>query len=76
MGYHNPVLLKESVDGLEIEAEGIYVDVTFGGGGHSREILKRLGKEGRLYAFDQDEEAFQNVIQDDRFELIKGNLNT
>ena len=74
MGYHNPVLLKESVDGLEIEAEGIYVDVTFGGGGHSREILKRLGKEGRLYAFDQDEEAFQNVIQDDRFELIKGNF--
>ncbi len=74
MGYHNPVLLKESVDGLEIEAKGVYVDVTFGGGGHSREILKRLGKEGRLYAFDQDEEAFQNVIQDDRFELIKGNF--
>jgi len=74
MDYHNPVLLKQSVDGLEIDPNGIYVDVTFGGGGHSKEILKRLGDEGRLYAFDQDEEAFQNKIEDDRFELIHGNF--
>jgi len=74
MDYHNPVLLKESVDGLEIDPKGIYVDVTFGGGGHSREILKRLDKEGRLYAFDQDEEAFSNKIEDNRFELIHGNF--
>jgi len=74
MVYHNPVLLNESVDGLEIDPKGIYVDVTFGGGGHSREILKRLDNEGRLYAFDQDEEAFQNTIEDDRFELIHGNF--
>ena len=51
--YHNPVLLKESVDGLDIKEGGIYVDVTFGGGGHSKEILKRLGAEGKLFAFDQ-----------------------
>ncbi|MFK5890183.1 MAG: 16S rRNA (cytosine(1402)-N(4))-methyltransferase RsmH [Flavobacteriaceae bacterium] len=74
MDYHNPVLLKQSVDGLEIDPNGIYVDVTFGGGGHSKEILKRLGDEGRLYAFDQDEEAFQNKIEDNRFELIHGNF--
>lgn len=74
MDYHNPVLLKQSVDGLEIDPKGIYVDVTFGGGGHSKEILKRLSKEGRLYAFDQDEEAFQNKIEDNRFELIHGNF--
>ena len=74
MDYHNPVLLKQSVDGLEIDPNGIYVDVTFGGGGHSKEILKRLGDEGRLYAFDQDEEAFQNKIKDNRFELIHGNF--
>ncbi|KKN40679.1 hypothetical protein LCGC14_0731080, partial [marine sediment metagenome] len=55
--YHNPVLLKESVDGLNIRKDGTYVDVTFGGGGHSREILKRLGTEGRLLAFDQDEDV-------------------
>ncbi len=54
MNYHNPVLLKESVDALAIKPDGVYVDVTFGGGGHSREILSRLGDEGRLYAFDQD----------------------
>ena len=57
MKYHNPVLLSESVDGLAIQKDGIYVDVTFGGGGHSREILKRLGPHGRLVAFDQDEDA-------------------
>lgn len=73
MTYHNPVLLKESVDGLAIKPNGIYVDVTFGGGGHSREILKRLGEKGRLLAFDQDEEAVQNTIADDRFTLINEN---
>jgi|TARA_R110002033_G_scaffold747_11_gene6624 16S rRNA (cytosine1402-N4)-methyltransferase len=74
MEYHNPVLLKESVDGLAIKADGIYVDVTFGGGGHSREILSRLGPEGRLFAFDQDEDALANALQDDRFVLINENF--
>ena len=70
MEYHNPVLLKESVDGLNIKPDGIYVDVTFGGGGHSREILSRLGPEGKLFAFDQDEDAQANSIDDERFKLI------
>jgi 16S rRNA (cytosine1402-N4)-methyltransferase len=74
MSYHNPVLLQSSVDGLAVDAEGVYVDVTFGGGGHSREILKRLGKAGRLFAFDQDEEAIANEIDDDRFTLINENF--
>lgn len=74
MEYHNPVLLKESVDGLDIKTDGIYVDVTFGGGGHSREILSRLGPKGRLYAFDQDEDAIANSIDDDRFVLINENF--
>lgn len=72
--YHNPVLLKESVDGLNIRKDGTYVDVTFGGGGHSREILKRLGTEGRLLAFDQDEDALENSIDDQRFTLINENF--
>jgi len=72
--YHNPVLLKESVDGLKIKEDGIYVDVTFGGGGHSSEILKRLGPNGRLFAFDQDEDALKNIIDDDRFTLINENF--
>ena len=72
--YHRPVLLRESVDGLDIKDDGIYVDVTFGGGGHSREILKRLGKQGRLIAFDQDEDALTNAIEDDRFQLINENF--
>ncbi|WP_430682194.1 16S rRNA (cytosine(1402)-N(4))-methyltransferase RsmH [Maribacter halichondriae] len=72
--YHNPVLLKESVDGLNIKEDGIYVDVTFGGGGHSKEILKRLGSEGKLIAFDQDEDALENTIDDDRFTLINENF--
>ncbi|MGO4920643.1 16S rRNA (cytosine(1402)-N(4))-methyltransferase RsmH [Maribacter spongiicola] len=72
--YHNPVLLKESVDGLNIKEDGVYVDVTFGGGGHSKEILKRLGKEGRLYAFDQDEDAQANTLGDPRFTLIAENF--
>jgi 16S rRNA (cytosine1402-N4)-methyltransferase len=74
MEYHNPVLLKESVDGLDIKPDGIYVDVTFGGGGHSREILSRLGTKGRLYAFDQDEDALANSIDDVRFVLINENF--
>lgn len=74
MEYHNPVLLKESVDGLDIKPDGIYVDVTFGGGGHSREILSRLGTKGRLYAFDQDEDALANSIDDERFILINENF--
>ena len=74
MTYHNPVLLMPSVDGLDIEPNGIYVDVTFGGGGHSREILRRLGQHGRLFAFDQDEDALENAIEDPRFTLINQNF--
>jgi len=74
MSYHNPVLLTESVDGLDIDPNGVYVDVTFGGGGHSKEILKRLGVHGRLFAFDQDLDALENVIDDDRFQLINENF--
>jgi 16S rRNA (cytosine1402-N4)-methyltransferase len=74
MSYHNPVLLFESVDGLEIVPNGIYVDVTFGGGGHSKEILKRLGAEGKLFVFDQDEDALENTIDDERFMLIHENF--
>ena len=74
MEYHNPVLLKETVDGLNIKPDGVYVDVTFGGGGHSREIMKRLGPDGRLFGFDQDEDAQANVIDDERFVLIPENF--
>lgn len=74
ISYHNPVLLKETVDGLNINPSGIYVDVTFGGGGHSREILSRLGPEGRLFAFDQDIDALENAIEDERFTLINQNF--
>lgn len=74
MEYHNPVLLKETVDGLNIKPDGVYVDVTFGGGGHSREIMKRLGPKGRLFGFDQDEDAQANVIDDERFVLIPENF--
>jgi len=74
MNYHNPVLLFESIDGLEIDPNGVYVDVTFGGGGHSRELLKRLGKNGKLFAFDQDADALENTIDDDRFVLINENF--
>lgn len=71
--YHNPVLLKESVEGLNIKCDGIYVDVTYGGGGHSREILKHL-TTGKLYAFDQDDDAFANKMDDDKLVLIKQNF--
>ncbi len=74
MEYHNPVLLTESVDGLAIKPNGVYVDVTFGGGGHSKEILSRLSAEGKLYAFDQDVDAQRNSIDDERFTLIPQNF--
>lgn len=74
MKYHNPVLLKESVDALSIKEDGVYVDVTFGGGGHSREILSRLGPKGKLFAFDQDPDALENLIDDVRFVLIPENF--
>ncbi len=74
MEYHNPVLLHPTVDGLDVKENGVYVDVTFGGGGHSREILKRLGPEGKLFAFDQDVDALENSIDDPRFTLIGENF--
>nr|WP_321231968.1 16S rRNA (cytosine(1402)-N(4))-methyltransferase RsmH [uncultured Psychroserpens sp.] len=74
MEYHNPVLLKETVEGLNIKPDGIYVDVTFGGGGHSKEILKHLGSNGKLFAFDQDKDALLNTIDDERFTLINENF--
>ena len=74
MEYHNPVLLHASVDGLNIKPDGIYVDVTFGGGGHSKEILSRLGPNGKLFAFDQDEDALANALDDERFTLINENF--
>ena len=74
MEYHKPVLLKEAVEGLNIKQDGIYVDVTFGGGGHSKEILKHLGPKGKLIAFDQDQDALLNTIEDCRFTLINENF--
>ena len=74
MEYHKPVLLTETVEGLNIQPNGVYVDVTFGGGGHAKEILKRLGAEGKLIAFDQDKDALENAIDDPRFLLINENF--
>lgn len=74
MTYHVPVLLKESVEALNIRRDGIYVDLTFGGGGHSREILKHLGKEGKLLAFDQDADAEANIPEDERFTFVRSNF--
>lgn len=74
MAYHVPVLAAESIEGLKISPDGTYVDLTFGGGGHSRLILETLGPKGRLLAFDQDEDALQNAIDDKRFTLIRGNF--
>ena len=74
MEYHNPVLLDESVGGLAIKKNGVYVDVTFGGGGHSRKILQHLGPEGKLFAFDQDKDALSNSVDDQRFTLINENF--
>jgi 16S rRNA (cytosine1402-N4)-methyltransferase len=72
--YHVPVLLDESIEGLAIQPDGIYVDVTFGGGGHSREILKHLGAKGHLYSFDQDADAEKNIVADDRFTFVRSNF--
>ena len=72
--YHVPVLLRESIDGLDIKPDGVYVDVTFGGGGHSREILNRLGEKGHLYSFDQDEDAEKNILDDERFTFVRSNF--
>lgn len=74
MDYHKPVLLHESVDLMSIRENGCYVDLTFGGGGHSREILNRLGPEGKLFGFDQDPDARQNILDDKRFTLIESNF--
>ena len=73
MEYHQPVLLEESIEGLNIKPDGVYVDATFGGGGHSREILKRLVR-GKLLAFDQDKDAEMNVPEDDRFIFVRHNF--
>jgi 16S rRNA (cytosine1402-N4)-methyltransferase len=72
--YHVPVLLKESVDAMNITPDGTYVDVTFGGGGHSREILSRLGNGGRLLGFDQDEDAERNIVNDPHFTFVRSNF--
>ena len=72
--YHVPALLQESMEGLDIQPSGIYVDVTFGGGGHSREILNRLGEDGRLFGFDQDADAEQNIPADERFVFVRSNF--
>ncbi len=74
MPYHIPALLKETVDGLNINPDGVYVDVTFGGGGHSREIMRRLGKKGKLISFDQDLDAYANRIDDERFVFVRSNF--
>ena len=74
MAYHKPVLLNESIEGLNIQPGGVYVDLTFGGGGHSREVLKKLGRKGRLIAFDQDPDAEVNVPDDKRFSLVQANF--
>lgn len=72
--YHNPVLLEESVDALDIMPGGVYVDATFGGGGHSREILSRMDSTARLYSFDQDADAERNIVDDDRFIFVRSNF--
>lgn len=75
MVYHKPALLRETIDGLSLQPSGTYVDVTFGGGGHSSEILKRLSSQGKLFAFDQDPEAADNVMEDDRLTFIQQNFS-
>jgi 16S rRNA (cytosine1402-N4)-methyltransferase len=74
MQYHDPVLLQECIEGLNIKPDGVYVDVTFGGGGHSKEILKQLSEKGKLFAFDRDPDAVANAPQDERFTLIRQNF--
>lgn len=73
--YHVPVMLEECIEGLNIKPDGIYIDLTFGGGGHSKAILQRLSSEGRLYAFDQDSDAVKNALDDDRFTMIEDNFS-
>ena len=73
--FHNPVLLNEAIQGLKISPNGVYVDATFGGGGHSKSILEMLNKEGRLLSFDQDEDTYENKINDSRFKFISSNFN-
>ena len=72
--YHVPVLLKQSVEGLVVDPDGVYVDATFGGGGHSREIVSRLSSKGHLYGFDQDADTMNNIIKDDRFTFVYSNF--
>lgn len=72
--YHIPVLLEESIDGMNIQPGGIYVDMTFGGGGHSKEILRRMDKHSRLFSFDQDEDAERNIVNDERFTFVRSNF--
>ncbi|MDN0051593.1 16S rRNA (cytosine(1402)-N(4))-methyltransferase RsmH [Bacteroides caecigallinarum] len=72
--YHVPVLLEESIDGLNLKKGGIYVDVTFGGGGHSKEILRRMDKSCKLYSFDQDDDAERNIVHDERFTFVRSNF--
>lgn len=72
--YHVPVLLNTSIEGLSIKPDGVYVDVTFGGGGHSKEILRHLGKDGHLYGFDQDADAEKNIVNDNRFTFVRSNF--
>ena len=74
MEYHKSVLLNESVEALNVKPNGVYIDMTYGGGGHSRHLLSQLDPEGKLYAFDQDENAFQNKIDDERLTLIHQNF--
>ncbi len=72
--YHTPALLNETIEGLNIKPDGVYVDVTFGGGGHSKEILKHLGRNGKLLGFDQDVDAIKNIIDDNRFTFVRSNF--
>ena len=72
--YHVPVLLNESVEGMNLQPGGIYVDVTFGGGGHSKEILRRMDEDSHLYSFDQDEDAEKNIVDDNRFTFVRSNF--
>ena len=72
--YHIPVLLDESINGMNLKPGGTYVDVTFGGGGHSKEILRRMDKDSRLFSFDQDEDAERNIVNDSRFTFVRSNF--
>jgi len=73
--YHKPVLLQSSLEGLNIKPDGVYVDVTFGGGGHSSALLEQLNENGRLLAFDQDSDALENSIPDSRFQFVAANFS-